>query len=636
MKNILVTNISTLNEEKKEYTYEVHVSECTKREIKAYHTNESILRCVSELRSVKEHKEHRGIDLIIALVSNKSKTNTENDFGKTAKDYYDNVALEILPDVEIDHIDIEDEKNTPRPMAYILSEICGKIDSGDTVYIDSAGGMRTITNIVQILTNILRYKGIQNPYTLYANIQNGAYIEDTFEFTRMSMLAEAFNEFMTTGKADQLKDAFEINIGQKEPYESLLGAMVDFSDCIRLGNIAALDEIIPRLTKSIQPCLEDSDMDDVAKVIVRQFLPIIKEKLIGDEKNEIDYVRIIEWCLDNMLIQQAVTLFVEKIPVYLFDKKVISCNIVKAKEEYKQSKNPLAASDWETYAFFTDLLQLNNSDVTELKELLSDKKRSNEVSDKVRDIYTVLQSFEENYPNSKDKSDVAKRIKEILDVTPRPNTYGKFINKLKNEDTTLAKILGENNESSGGAENTLTRKFKAIQKFENDGKVNSKYRINVKIDKCASIYYAYMYAKALRNKINHASSDENLDKCKKEILEKKYQYDFSKENLTTICKNLHLALNSVKESVKEAESSLLPIVHSTPNVNKVIYHTDCSIGDVVKATVVGRKKVVLDGYDYEVQLVIPKSYTQSLKTGQELSVVVKQISKAEQIMQVSL
>lgn len=632
MKYILVTNISTLSKEKTEFTYEVRVDECTKREIKAYHTNESILRCVSELRSVKEHG---GIDLIIALVSNKSKTITKNDFGKTAKDYYDNVALEILPDVEIDHIDIEDGENAPKTMAYILSEICGKIDSDDTVYIDSAGGMRTITNIVQILTNILRYKGIKNPYTLYANIQNGAYIEDTFEFTRMSMLAEAFNEFMTTGKADQLQEACKKNIGEKEPYESLLGAMVDFSDCIRLGNIAALDEIIPRLTKSIQLCLEDSDMDDVAKVIVRQFLPVIERKLIGDKKNKIDYLRIIEWCLDNMLIQQAVTLFVEKIPVYLFDKKVISYkgNIDKAKAEYnKQSKNPLAASDWETYAFFTDLFQLNNRDVTELKELLSYKKLFNEVSsENVRYIYTVLQSFKENYPNSKDKSDVAKRIKRILSVPNRPNTYDKFINKLKNEDTTLAKILGENNESSGGAENTLTRKFMAIQKFENDGKVNSNYRINVTIDKCASIYYAYMYAKALRNKINHASSDENLDKCKKEILEK-YRYDFSKENLTTICNNLHLALNSVKD----AESSLKPIVHSTPDVNKVIYHTDYSIGDTVKATVVGPKKVVLDGYDYEVQLVIPRSNTQSLKTGQELSVVVKQISKAEQIMQVSL
>ena len=77
--NILITNISVLPvKENKDGSkskgnlrkYKVNIGDYDGAEIEAIHTNESILKCVSHIKSVKETG---GINKIVALVSNKVK-----------------------------------------------------------------------------------------------------------------------------------------------------------------------------------------------------------------------------------------------------------------------------------------------------------------------------------------------------------------------------------------------------------------------------------------------------------------------------------------------------------------------------------------------------------------------------------
>ena len=639
--NILVSNISTFSYQKIERKYRVCVPRCCVKELSAYHTNESILKCVVELENVKQTG---GLNRIIALVSNKALTAVDEKYGNlTSVEYYSNQARELCSNVEIVLVNIEDDNNHGRDISAILSDICKNIQTYDVVYIDSAGGLRTISNVVQILTKILKYKGIENPCTLYSDIQNEGFITDTSSFNKITDLADAFNEFMTTGKADQLQQCFS-SVENKEPYSSLVQSMVDFSDHIRLGNVERLDSVIKKLSGDIQNCMEDTSTDSMEGVIVHQFLPVIEDKLIGNQKEGVDYVRIIDWCIDNMLIQQALTLFVEKIPIYLFDKKIVSYkgSREKAKNDYKNNAKPgINAAEWETNVFYTDILKAkeekqgkcaaaSHPDVQNFKELLETKDES-KASFEVKEAYRVLFTFKRNFPKSDDTSLLADRIRKHIDKhKDTAKEFWQFYRSIKNEPTTLADILGLSFAKKESSDKTLANKFEAIEKMKNQGSANDDFCFKVTIDRIVSIYYAYIYAKALRNRINHASSEENLIDEQKSILEAE-GYDFSAENLKIIAKNLRLAVNSIKVAEESLQTKSIP-----PKPVKIEYHTDLAVGDIVQACVVGAKLVTIADYGYNVQLIIPKLYTRPLSVGQIVTVEIKQISKMGQIMQVCL
>ena len=44
-----------------------------------------------------------------------------------------------------------------------------------------------------------------------------------------------------------------------------------------------------------------------------------------------DYLKITQWCIDNGLIQQALTVFNEKMPRYLFNKGYIKVKVEERK-----------------------------------------------------------------------------------------------------------------------------------------------------------------------------------------------------------------------------------------------------------------------------------------------------------------
>lgn len=173
--------------------------------VSAYHTNESIFKTFVQM---KEIKETGGIYKNIVLVSN-AVLNNKNELydNQTDYEYYENLKNQISPNTELIKIPTENQDNTSRKIAEILNDICGHIGKDDVIYIDSAGGRRTTSNVIQLLVKLLKYKGIKNPYSLYSDI-NGAEknISDTSAFMKMTDLLDACNEFMTTGKSYKLSE----------------------------------------------------------------------------------------------------------------------------------------------------------------------------------------------------------------------------------------------------------------------------------------------------------------------------------------------------------------------------------------------------------------------------------------------
>ena len=634
--NILITNISVLPvKENKDGSmskgnlrkYKVNISDYDGAEIEAIHTNESILKCVSHIKSVKETG---GINKIVALVSNKVKNDCIEAYQSTALDYYCCKVQECFGDIEIVKISIETDSvdSVPVKEAIILKQICEQISKKDVVYIDSAGGARTTSSLIQLFTKILKYNGIKNPYSLYSDIQNGAQIYDTTSFQKMTDIADSMNEFMTTGKSDQLQKYFS-DKSLKQAYSDLLKTMTEFSDKIRLGVVDSLDSSVENLRICIDKCQKvsvDSE-DEIGTVIINEFLPTIEEKLLGDMQEGIDYLKIVKWCIDNGLIQQAITVFNEKIPRYILNKGYIKVSdsmrnlCVENKKEY----------DWEYVSFWNYLAgcrieRPENPLIDEFKAVLLDGKstKNSEINKVVKDLKKMPYPIPLNY-------ELNPKYKCLYKLNCKKKNA--FYNSICNDLNIIAELIGldrEKRTDEKKREDNFNSKFVGIKNIEN-GIIPEGFSFSIKKEKIVTILYGYSYIKALRNQINHASAEENLNEEQKNILAK-YGYNFDDFSLKIVKANIEnaiLALDIFNTLKIETEKKDVEVVEEP-----AIFSTDLKVGEIVSAVCVGAKKVRIKGYEYDIPLVLPEWENPMDYVNQTLKAEIRQISKSQKICQV--
>ncbi|MCQ2974320.1 MAG: TM1812 family CRISPR-associated protein [Bacteroidales bacterium] len=535
--NILIANISIFQSRIQNIKYSINV-DGKDMYFEARHTNESILNGIQKL-----FKSEKKLDKIIALCSNavletRSKSAEYSDiYNITAWEYYQDVAKKLFEDIDIKIVNLENINNQDRPNGEILNEICENISSGDNIYIDVAGGQRTTTNIIQLLTKILKYKGVNNPFSFYSNIQRNELgkiekgtIENTNDFERLTNIADAVNEFVTTGKAIQFSKYY---LALKDnDINCLLNFMTEFSDKIRLGNIENLDDTILNIKKYIQ-IIKLSKSQQIEYVILKNLLSLIEEKLIGNS-TKIDYPQIISWCVDNGLIQQALAVFVEKMPVYMYGQGYYKYN--GDVNDFAQNGSPILSKDFETNMFYigvfdnisydNDILQLYKSDVL-------DKVKTKE------DLISRTKSFCDRHSiNSVDIREIVKQFFTDKKLTNDP----KLINAIANNLAFQKKLLGLKTDEKKA---TLDKKLDLALQVENGKVLPNKFSINITNTDLSKMMFAYLYAKQMRNKISHSSSDDNFSKEQIIILEKR-GYIFEKYNIETLSKNIRFALSQMK------------------------------------------------------------------------------------------
>ena len=493
--NILVATISALTRTNAS-DYKIKVNGEEKGGISAVHTNESIVKAFAQL-GVK-------IDKIIALCSDMVQTKHDDRFGGfTALEYYTQKALELYCEVQIVEVQIDNRNNSE-----ILNNICNEITDADTVYLDIAGGQRTIANIIQLLAKILQYKGIKNPLSLYADFQNAdKFIVDTHEFTVMTDIADAINEFVTTGKSIQLNNCLK----QMPEFSDLLSAMNDFSEKIMLCDIGNLDGTLSALKISIEKLSTNNSPSTIEQTVVNQMLPIIREKLFVGQ-DSIDYKQIIRWCLANGLIQQAVTIYIEKMPVYYFQIGILKGYVDLDKVEPKQGNSKETAGFYE-YLFDkfagTSTDELTSEFQIFIKEIFVSEdelphKWVSKSSGNIREACIRLANFiNKNYKCLSCK-------KDQLYNTTAPKELSSFLKQLQSNSEyhhffVYNDINKWENRSSQGKKDTYQKKVKALQKIGND---------NLLLYKLMSHYLAL---KIMRNRMNHASETIYTEDEKKTV-----------------------------------------------------------------------------------------------------------------------
>lgn len=472
------------------------------------HTNDAPARFLLKLA---EHNEEP-IDKIFCIVSKdvyniklpqleNESSKLELEKGKTTFDRFSAlIRNEVGPSIEIIPIyydfDPNNEDFDPKDKpTYIYNQIKTS-DIGKLIYIDYTGGLRDSSLFMIALIRYLEFKGIVCKDIIYSDffskpkaIRNIRYIYDMFD------MINGVSEFVGTGNARQLVDLQKKleNTTKNDNVNKFVSSLQSFSDAIALCNVGSIVDAITSISESINT-LEQDISDDIFVQMFKTLIPTVKEKLyIGKEPPSI--LDLSKWCLDNNMLQQAVTIYNEKILSYYilnnYDdfKNELKKPIPKYRsykdihENYKNlSKiwDEFNDSDGKRNKYKKEISKYIDDEITKIH---TDCKGSdiNNIRDCSVIVYKALTKIESQYTHGK-----TKELSQ--DILSKAKNFQKFKSFFMNNEDIFVKCVKDQ----------ITKDIKTIfslQELETS---------NPNLWQAMKYYHA---VKILRNNINHVSGD---------------------------------------------------------------------------------------------------------------------------------
>lgn len=534
MANVILTNLSILSNMAKLFVYKSDIGEISGKQ-----TNEAPIKyLISYL-----NKNAKSVGRILAVATKEAKESYDN-ICKVLKEYSEEKNIAI-PEPEM----IETTENT---IAETIQEISNKISTDDEVYIDTTGGFRNSSYLIMGAVRVLEYSDIKVKKAVYSNHQKEK-IEDITDLYRMFDLINAANTFTSVGNSYELEEYFKDT--DNATVKSTIEAMNKFSDEITLCRTSKLNDVI----KELNNCLEElsgvqSDSKDI--ILFKSLSEAIRSKFnIHGER--ISYPDVVEWCVHNRLIQQAVTIYVEKMPEYFYNKKLYTVS----DSIKKQVENKKSTFDYYYEVFYNTMMKQTElpEEIQQLAEIIRKSKEASllhcpkfikkseeeiifdalaECNDTSTFMNRVVRLKKYNFTSSipylqkyfkvrnsiwrektlNNKEEINKNLKnypnviEIINTSQKslPNTPDKFPIFLVN-DQKLLKAVFEIEKSADG-------RISFIETLAERGdSENYKFAKDVPTKEIQKMFRDILYFKIfVRNKLNHASEE---DKISEEMLE---------------------------------------------------------------------------------------------------------------------
>lgn len=495
-------------------------------------------------------KDGNPINKIFCIVSKKVYTEVVDGKEKTAYELFieenvdvinshrkDDEKVEVIP-IFYDFIPDSTEKVDDFAL-YIYQQISSKfaeIINGDEkipVYIDYTGGPRDVSFLMTSIIRYLQFIDVDLKKIIYSKKQDDELrVCDIDYIYNMYELINGVSEFVNTGNAWQLKSLYEKSNGEPSIH-NLINSINDFSETLRLCALARLESTYNNFHNAIIEFEKEDKVGGMYSQMFKTLLGIIKNRMpMGDYKGrEYElYPELIKWCVQNGMLQQALTIYTEKMPIYylnvwnddrineIVDLSSVELSEIDSSVETKGFYSCLYDNIYNEYSedmiFKNELkkvLENNKKDLgnkvvmVNKSKLLSDlKKLSKKSSEKyrkildyvIRDISTNYDNFGKLYGNRKAQISNANELKGYVNALPN----SKYINSHLEDLSTYEK------------------KIRAIDYMLSkdilDGDKDKQEYI-------ARVMEYYLAVKILRNRVNHASEKEKAKdnetiKCMKE------------------------------------------------------------------------------------------------------------------------
>ena len=563
-KGIILLFLSEYRSDNKPLNYEVEDIREQGRTFEGTQTNDAPVKYL--LHNAADNGDR--IEKIVCIVTAKVKEQKSdekfqkmvNDYIQTDQrlsDYYQDTKIEFSP-VKYN----EDIKGTEKRSLDIYSQMSKVLlhEEQSSIYIDYTGGLRDTSFLMTVIIRYLEYHNSICKRIVYSNKDKTMIcvmdcIYDMFQ------LLNGVDQFTRTGNAELLEKCSEKEKDEKT--KDLLEKIVKFSKVMSICDIKAIDEhFLTEIDNGLKNYEKNAARASLFSEIFRGMIGIIKKKLYIEAGKSLGYPELIRWCLDNNMIQQALTLYIEKMPMYyyktkmlIFPKEMPKLNPGKTKERvafYEVLYGELSKD--EKFEHFKQTLQelnLQNGKFT-IDVLL--RKRNGVLKEERGAIDRLARVLKTCYDDGVGNRDLRRDLPKIYG-NPGPNaTTGiKYINGIINNRDALhyflyqSKTKYEQMKSIG----TYEEKVVALDKIKNEA---IKIRENkVSNEMLYQIMKYYLALTLMRNRVNHAVEEEN--KADEERAIKRLKNDHG------LC--MDIEFDNVKKLIRDGlEASGIPILNN--------------------------------------------------------------------------
>lgn len=230
----------------------------------------------------------------------------------------------------------------------IAAEDCIGGENRAKVYIDYTGGLRDINFLMTAIIRYLGYHGVTCKEIVYSSFNRDD--KEKNEIYSLSCIYDMYQllngveQFVNTGNADLLSACYcrEDDSSTRD----LLKQIVSFSHAMSLCDVRDVDGIMDRLCAGLDQFDAGEAKGSFFSVMFGDLTSLIRKKLYIEKDGMYSYPRLIRWCLDNNMVQQALTLYIEKMPEYY-----CSQGLLKFSEEVQKDKKNQGQT-WRTEFFY--------------------------------------------------------------------------------------------------------------------------------------------------------------------------------------------------------------------------------------------------------------------------------------------
>lgn len=428
-------------------------------------------------------------------------------------------------------------RNNTELFAEIMNEL-----KDHNIYIDTTGGQRDDSLLIQLLVKYMEKFGRPPQYAWYSNAGDKT-ITDVKDSYFVMDLIDAMGTFNTTGISSDLSALKERNVFKDKDIVAAVDSMEKFSKKIHLNNISGIENTINSMNSRFDTLIDNKSTDGLGYVeyMFKFTVPKLKKNLFPDGKADI--CALIDWCVRNNMLQQALTIAVERIPRYLFkDMGLVECIGDKAAllEEKKTYEDEYYHLFYTKMLTATDIFraEANNKKKEFIQQYLNGKLKNN------REFWKEFETLTYGLPKRnldhktifnhlcvKGSSAFGKRIDVIKSlIGSGANTYEKLADAYANhKKKELADLLGYPELARKSENDSLNNKFLLVDSMvsckQNDFEI-----AEGQLELFKKIAVGYLYIKAKRNQVNHSGDDTDMRNI--QMILEKYGYSAQPDSIT--------------------------------------------------------------------------------------------------------
>lgn len=528
---VIMLFLSTYRPSKEEDYYIYSPDNTEAKSYRGSQTNDAPLQylCDSAIRDGKSVTK-------ILCITTRDNTEVKDDIGETTYDHFCSFVRGKIPGCEVvpirydytregDKI-ISLEVGTNTQINELYRQLSGRLTGGGQrpdVYIDYTGGLRDTSLLMMIVLRYLEFIGCKCRKVVYSQLKNHTIYNINYIYGLFGIIS-AVNDFLSTGNASQLEHA----MSRESKTRRVIHALMDFSDDISICKVSSLDNRIDEITVSLnefEQVFQKAGTGEL-KLEDHMFYSLIPEirSRMHMECGRITYPDLINWCLDNRMVQQALTIYIEKMPTYYRNLHIITEKISDAATMPGQSGD--------TAWFYTGLFEYCSQTDADRKALQFVEDVTEAAKDSISNLknkaYTkerFLKTINKQKKKDADRARYADELKSIVNTVYDDGGNRRAELKIAGMDInqgsleSFIKVLDGHKihmaRHMSGSRHEEDAKIDAIKNVKNNGVILE----HIENDSLYKIMLYYEAAKVVRNQINHATGADESGKDNSHKLE---------------------------------------------------------------------------------------------------------------------